>query len=374
VRFNHDWPKMMKVIHVLNELKPSGAEVMLQNSFALWNAHGVNPEILSTGSAIGNYAATLAESGYHVHHLPYKRNPLYFLGYVRFLRRGGFDVIHQHIEGSGFWFGLAGLLAGCRVVRVSHNNFMFEGGLRRRRGFQRRLLARLGVTFVAVAEGVRCNERDRFGVDAKLILNWADVARFVPPTLQQRANARAGWGYAERDLVVVTLGNCSPVKNHSVLIEAIASDHRLASVKYLHVGEEDEAASERALAHRVGVADRVIFLGWVQDALPALHAADVYAMPSKFEGLGNATIEALAAGLPALLADVPGLRDFRPLFPGLMFCEPTPASVATRLAEFLALDPEERQAISSGYSLAARQAFSAARGVSEYVALYESAG
>lgn len=364
----------MKVLHVLHELKPSGAEVMLHNSFALWRAHGVIPEIVTTGSAVGIYAAALGESGYRIHHLPYARNPLYFWGYLRFLRRGGFDVIHQHVEGSGFWFGLAGLLAGCRVIRVSHNNFMFEGGLRRRRGFQRRLLARLGATFVAVAEGVRRNERDRFGVDAKLVLNWADVARFTPPTPQQRADARARWGYAENDLVVVTLGNCSPVKNHGALIEALASDRRLAAVQYLHVGEEDAAASERALALRLGVADRVVFLGWVADALPALHAADVYVMPSQWEGLGNATIEALATGLPAVLADVPGLQDFAPLFPGLMFCAPTAAALAQRLAEFAALTAEQRRALSTGYPKLARQAFSAERGVAEYVALYRSEG
>jgi len=364
----------MKVLHVLHELMPSGAEVMLENSFELWRSHGVNPEILATGAEKGVYAAALEASGYRIHHLPYGRNPLFFWGYMRFLRRGRFDAVHQHVEGSGFWFGLAGLLSGCRVIRVSHNNFLFEGRLRRRRAFQRQLLERLGATFVAVAEGVRRNERDRFGVDAKLVWNWADVSRFAPASSRQRAEARARWGYADDDLVLVTVGNCSPVKNHSALIDALASDSRLSAVKYLHVGIEDPAASERAQARSCGVGDHVHFAGWLADPLSALHAADVYVMPSKFEGLGNATIEALSSGLPAVLTDVAGLEDFGAIFPNLLYCEPTAEALARRLVELCAMSSTQRRALSQSYPQLAQRAFSPERGVSEYVALYGLTG
>lgn len=364
----------MKVLHVLHELMPSGAEVMLQNSFALWRSHGVTPEVLATGAKQGVYTGAIEAAGYRVHHLPYRRNPLFFWGYARFLRRGRFDVVHQHVEGSGFWFGLAGLLAGCRVIRVSHNNFRFEGRLRRRRAFQRQLLERLGATFVAVAEGVRRNEKDRFGVDAKLVWNWADVARFAPPSAQQRAEARARWGFADDELVLVTVGNCSQVKNHGALIDALASDPRLSAVKYLHVGVEDAAGSERAQAQRCGVADRVVFTGWLADAVPALHAADVYVMPSHFEGLGNATIEALATGLPGVLTDVAGLEDFRAIFPNLLYCEPTADALAQRLAELCAMTPAQRRALSQSYPQQAHRAFSPERGVAEYVAIYGQGG
>lgn len=364
----------MKVLHVLHELMPSGAEVMLQNSFDLWKSHGVNPEILSTGAKKGVYAAALAGVGYSIHHLPYGRNPLFFWGYMRFLRKGRFDVVHQHVEGSGFWFGLAGLLCGCRVIRVSHGNFRFEGRLRQRRGFQRRLLKRLGATFVAVGDGVRRNERERFGLEAELVWNWADVSRFAPPSALQRAEARARWGYADDDVVVVTVGNCAPVKNHCALIDAIAGDRRLHAVKYLHVGGEDSAASERAHACTHGVDKRVHFAGWLADPLPALHAADVYVMPSKFEGLGNATIEALSTGLPAVLADVAGLEDFRLIFPDLLYCEPTAEALAQRLTELCEMSAEQRGELSQSYPQLAQRAFSPERGVAEYVALYGLTG
>ena len=264
----------MKVLHVMHELQPSGAEVMLKISYDLWRAHGITPEVLATGPRYGVYAKALQAAGYATKHLPYLRNPLYFWSYMRFLKRGQFDVVHQHIEGSGFWFGLAALICGCRLIRVNHANFRFEGRLRRVRAFQRQLLMRLGATFVAVGEGVRRNESDRFGIDAKLVWNWADVSKFVPPTAEQRAAARRRWGLADSDLVIVTVGNCATVKNHGALLEALASDARLSAVKYLHVGLEDEARCEQAQAQRLGIAQRVVFAGWIADALPALHAAD----------------------------------------------------------------------------------------------------
>jgi glycosyltransferase involved in cell wall biosynthesis len=327
---------------------------------------------LATGPGYGVYASALRAAGYATTHMPYARKPIYFWHYMRFLKRGQFDVVHQHIEGSGFWFGLAALLCGCRLIRVNHANFRFEGNLRWRRALQRRLLTWLGATFVAVGEGVRSNELARFGIDPRLVWNWADVSRFVPPTAEQRTEARARWGLKADDVVIVTLGNCAHVKNHGALIEALASDPRLRSVKYLHVGLEASHLGERELSQTCEVSDQVQFLGWMPDALPALHAADLFVMPSLFEGFSIAVIEALATGLPAVLSDVAGLRDFGIKFPRILYSEPTSQGLAARLIEFCALTPAQRQVLSDGYSEIATDAFSPERGVSQYVALYRA--
>jgi glycosyltransferase involved in cell wall biosynthesis len=362
----------MKVLHVLSELQPSGAEVMLKNSYHLWRSHGIYPEVLATGPNFGVYASELQASGYATTHIPYLRNPVYFWHYMRFLKRSRFDVVHQHIEGAGFWFGLAALLCGCRLIRINHANFRFEGNLRWRRSVQRKLLTYMGATFVAVGEGVRQNELERFGIDAKLVWNWADLSRFTPPTAEQRETSRRQWGLADNDVVIVTVGNCAKVKNHTALIEALASDTRLNKVKYLHVGLEDEVGSEQALAKSLGVAEQIVFTGWKQDAVPILHAADLFVMPSLFEGMSIATIEALASGLPAIISDVPGLKDFGIMFPNILYCKPTVKGLATRLIDFCSMTRNQRDELSKGYSEIAAQSFSPARGVAEYATLYRA--
>lgn len=360
----------MKVLHLLDELRPSGAEIMLRDSFPLWRAHGVVPGILATGASRGDFADQLQAAGYAVHHLPNDKRASFFMSLYRLLKSERVELVHQHTERTGFWLSATCLLAGCKVVRVLHNNFAFAGFLRWRRLVQRRLLHLLGVRFVSISEGVRRNEQELFGLPTRLIWNWADVERYRAPTGAERDAARARWAYGPADFVVVTVGNCSAVKNHAALIEALAACRDIPNLRYLHVGVGSDTDAEIALVDRLGLADRVRFAGRLDDALPALHAADAYAMPSLHEGFSIAAIEAFAVGLPALLTDVAGLRDVREFFPGVFFSDTAPEAIAMRLRE-LATQPAEALARRSrDYGAIARKEFSMARGVAEYASVY----
>lgn len=363
----------MKVLHVLNELKPSGAETMLRSAAPYWKKHGVSCEILATGAVEGEFAENLRTAGYPVHHLPRRRSPAYFIDFRRFVRKGGYSLVHQHADRSSYWFGLAALSAGARLVRTMHTNFSFDGALRWRRALQRRHLQSLGARFVAIAPGVQMNEQDRFGITSELVWNWIDTDRFRPASSDERMAARARWGFTDQNLVLLSLGNCAKVKNHGAIIEALAHTRDLDGIRYLHVGMEDEARSERQLAEQLGVADRIEFCGWMPDAREALAAADLYVMPSLYEGFSIAALEALSVGLPALLAHVKGLRDLEPLFPGLFYAAPEPEALAQALRAFSGLTSKERANISSHYAEVVRQKFGVARGVSEYCNIYRLA-
>lgn len=362
----------MKVLHVLNELKPSGAETMLRSAAPYWQAHGVSCEILATGAAEGEYADTLREAGYPIHHLHRRRSPAYFIEFSRFVQNGGYAWVHQHAEGASYWFGLAAMRAGAKLVRTIHSNFTFTGNLRWRRAMQRRHLQSLGARFVSIAPGVQKNEHDRFGVRSDLVMNWADTERFLPISPEERAAARARWGFADQELVLITLGNCSAVKNHGALIGALAQTQDLGHVRYLHVGLEDSAGSERKLAEELGVSQRIMFCGWMPNARDALATADLYVMPSLYEGFSISALEALGVGLPALLTRVNGLRDLDALFPGLIYAMPDADSLAAALRRFVALDKEQRLSLSSSYPELIRTQFSAARGVMEYADIYKN--
>ena len=362
----------MKVLHVLNELKPSGAETMLRSAAPYWREHGMTCEILAIGASEGEFAETLREADYLVHHLPQRRTPAYFVGFRRFIRDGGYTLVHQHAEGSSYWLGLAALSAGARLVRTVHSNFAFEGNLRWRRALQRRHLKARGARFVSIATGVQKNEQDRFGIETDLVWNWVDTDHFQPIRAEERAAERACWGFAEQDVVLVSLGNCSMVKNHSAILEALAHTQDLSHVRYLHVGQEDAECSERQLAEKLGVGARVRFCGWMPNARKALAAADLYVMPSRYEGFSIAALEALGVGLPALLTRTPGLRDLESLFPGLLYAATEPDALAQALRIFCVLSPEERTRIASEYPKLVQEKFSVARGVREYCDIYRS--
>lgn len=360
----------MKVLHILNELKPSGAENMLLSAAPFWKDHGVSCEILATGVSEGEYAQTLRASGYKVHHLPRLQFATYFFKLLKFVKSGKYDIVHQHAEGASYWSGLTCLAAGAKLVRTIHSNFVFSGNLRLRRSIQRRHLESLGTTFVAIAQGVQATEKIRFGIQAQIVLNWIDTNRFRAIAAQERADARTRFGFTDRDIVLITIGNCSAVKNHKALIRALASLSDIPQIRYLHVGMEDQHASEQQLVRELGIEEKVIFCGWTPNAREILVAADLYVMPSLYEGFSIAALEALGMGLPCLLSRVDGLRDLDSIFPSLIYTTIEASEIAESIRSFCKLSADARQKLSSTYPGVVQERFCAKRGVNEYCDIY----
>lgn len=97
-------------------------------------------------------------------------------------------------------------------------------------------------------------------------------------------------------------------KGHAFTIEALA---RLPEAQLLIVGKGEDEASLKTLVSRLGLSDRVHFLGSLDHAvLPlVLSAADAMVLPSRSEGLANAWIEALACGTPLVICDAGSARE-----------------------------------------------------------------
>lgn len=357
----------MHVLHVLGELRASGAEVMLAAAAHEWRSLGVSTTVAAMAPRQGRFAAALSARGYRVIRLPDRPEVLIPPRFARVLRAVRPDVVHLHTERANFWLGAVARSTGTTVVRTVHADFDFDGALRVQRTLQRRLLAAAGVRTVAVSRHVAANELVRFGNRARVVENWIDD-RFARPGPGERAAARAGLGIEPDAQVVLTVGNCAPVKRHGLVLAVLG---RLAArwprLSYLHVGEETSTVDERGLALREGVLDRVRFLGG-GDPLPALHAADVFVMPSSREGLGLACAEALAVGVRTVVADSPGLRAFG-CYPDLVRVVPgTADALADAVEEWLTVPP--RPSGPDAVSDAVRRRFSMRRGVREQVAVY----
>ena len=108
--------------------------------------------------------------------------------------------------------------------------------------------------------------------------------------------------------VLVTVGALIARKGQRFVIEAL---EQLPEAILLLAGKGEDEAELRALAAKMGLADRVRFLGAVAHGdLPALlNAADVFVLPSSSEGLANAWVEALACGTPVVTTPIPGALE-----------------------------------------------------------------
>jgi glycosyltransferase involved in cell wall biosynthesis len=363
----------MKVLHILCELNPSGAETMLLCAAPYMQAQGVDNEILATGKNVGVFAAPLEKAGYKVHHIPFGKNPQYFLAIYSLVKSGRYGSVHIHSEQASFWVTLILLIAGIptkRCIRTIHSNFAFAGNLRWRRAWQRQLLSYIGVPHIAISTSVQATELKNFNIKTKIISNWFNSHHFVKTTEAKHLQCRENLNITANEFVIVTVGNCSHIKNHPALIQAISAlgERR---VVYLHVGIEKDN-NEQVVAKQLGINNQIRFIGQQNDVLPYLQAADLYVMSSLYEGSSIAALEAIATEVPVLLTDVPGLKDFSATFNGLIYCEPTADSIQMALKQIIDTPKDILRQAAAGNAKKAEEFFGIERSVSAYIAHYKA--
>lgn len=362
----------MKVLLIMNELKPSGAEVMIEKATPLWKEGGAEIVVVATGLQPGPYAPKLEAAGCRVIHepLPARSTLSHYRAFGRLLKLERPDLIHLNAEAHAVPHTLVCRIACPNLVRTVHNNFPFEGLLRLRKRVARAVMRQLGCRFIAISPSVQGNERTRFSNPTRMIWNWADTETFCPPNREQKSAAREGLGIAPDEIVLLTVGNGSDVKNYAAVIRALASfpDRRIV---YHQVGLLHPAGTDERLARELGVEERVRFQGPRSDVKDWMWAADVYLMPSVFEGFGLAAVEAMACGLPCVFADCPGLADFKEIAPEIIWVTPDSLGVEEGLERLgLGSHPGEI-GLRDTASQKVREAFSTRRGAAEYLRFWE---
>jgi glycosyltransferase involved in cell wall biosynthesis len=269
-----------------------------------------------------------------------------------------------HTEEAMLIFTFVALLAGIpRLVLTVHNAFQFTGKLRARKIIERAIVRLAGGRFGFVSDAVEANELRRFHNPGVRITNWVDTLRFRPASSAEREQARKELAIGGTALAILTVGNCNAAKNHGTLITALQLLPSRENVIYLHVGQEEPDAPERTLASELGVAPRVRFAGSQEDVLPWLWAADLFAMPSKHEGLAIAPLEAIASGCPALLASVDGLEEISRATHHVLMAAPEPAAFAKAISELFDIPASLRRERARSDSSKLRAAFSPQAGV-----------
>jgi glycosyltransferase involved in cell wall biosynthesis len=144
----------------------------------------------------------------------------------------------------------------------------------------------------------------------RLIPNGVDLDRFGPLDC---APLRAKNGLSEETTVLIYVGSLIERKGVKYLIEAMkyVVQHSGGPVVLAVVGAGEERESLEAMARRLGLGSHILFVGSVPPAeMPAwFRCADLFVLPSLYEGRPNVVLEALAAELPVVATDIPGTRE-----------------------------------------------------------------
>jgi len=308
----------MKVLHVLHELKFSGAEIMYVDAAPLFIQSGCSLTVLSTADNLGEYAPFFERAGYEVLHLPYPKlnkyfNRLsYFKNIINILKKKKFDVVHIHASGTMWGLSLCAWLANKVSIYTFHNVFPSK-----RYTYIYHFLLRwtakhiFKCKFQTISDSVFNHELNFYNNITTKIYNWYGNSRFFPASVDEKLNIRRELAIDDDALVLISVGGCSHIKNHHDILRAIQLiKTEFPKCIYLHLGSGITEDEEIQLSKDFGIESMVRFLGNQSNVRKYLIASDIYIMSSKFEGISITTIEAMACCIPSILYDVPGLRDF----------------------------------------------------------------
>lgn len=164
----------------------------------------------------------------------------------------------------------------------------------------------------SISDSVYDNEKNYYHNETTKIYNWYGSNRIYPATSEkEKLDIRKEFGINKDTLVLISVGGCSPIKQHTDIIKALPAILKLhPDTVYLHLGNGASTEEEQQLAIMLNVNSNIRFCGNQTDVRKYLIASDIYVMPSKYEGISIATIEAMACNIPTILYNVPGLRDF----------------------------------------------------------------
>lgn len=282
------------------------------------------------------------------------------------IRAHRLDVLHSHEFSMSVLGAAAARLARCPHVITMHGGVYYASAPRRRLAMRR--AAAWSRHTVAVSEASRRSFAEALGVPVGTI---ELVHNGVAPVAGAGGAIRAELRLAPEDVLVLAVGSLLPVKGHAVLLEALARLEDVpARVVVAIAGRGEQEDGLRRLAGSLGVEERVHLLGYRADIADLLAGADVFAMPSRSEGLPMAMIEAMLAGRAVVASDVGGMRELVPgADVGLLVPAGDPSALAASLAR-LAREGALRERLGAAAAARARERFTAAAMADRYLALY----
>ncbi len=301
--------RVLRVCHVITGFDDGGAERVLLNTVRRLDRTRFDPLIVSLRGR-GPLSDEADQTGVRTIHLGMGRRPgpATIWRLARLFRSEAVTVVHAYLYDASIASRIAGRLAKVPIVLTSTRAPLEY--LPRFAWWLDRVTSRWCRRIVAVSQHTADTIVRVEGMPKERIVvipNGVDVARFTP---RDSVQARSYWGLDNAAFVVASIGRLVEQKAHRDLFKALALARTVVpSLRCLIAGDGPLRRTLEADAHRLGVGTACRFLGNVPNVESVLAAADVTVLSSRFEGMPNVVLEAMAMGCPVIATSVGGSTE-----------------------------------------------------------------
>lgn len=299
--------KPLRVLYVNGGLMHRGGiESYMMNYYRNIDRDKVQFDFIVHGYEKGEYDDEITDMGGKIFHVPTKsKHPLkYKKELKKIFKNNDYKIIHSHLDAMSAWVLKEAKRCGI-PVRIAHshntqhlttNKIKFAVNEYARKNINRFANCRCACSPDAA--------KWLFGTeDVIYVKNAIDTDKFkFDENVRNSVRAELGIG---NELVIGHVGRFDYQKNHEFLVEVLSKVVNVKNdAKLLLVGDGILRADIEKQIAELGLNDNVIMLGVRDDACRIFNAFDIFALPSRFEGLGIVLIEAQANGLKCIASEV----------------------------------------------------------------------
>ncbi len=358
----------MRVLHIIEGLPRAGAENQLVRLCCRLARDRFEPGICSIRIG-GPHETTLRAAGVPVWIVPKHGpcDPLLLARLARRIRRFRPQIVHTWLFTANTFGRAAAAL--CRVPCIIGSERAAEKWKSLRHRLADRRLARCSAAIITNAEATRRYCIEHSGLPAEkitVVYNGIDVAAF--DRVSERGPA-APLPATER-MMIGTVARLEEQKGLPFLLRAFAALQR-PDIGLWIIGDGSRRRDLEAQAAELGLAPQSIFLGSRTDVPALLHQLDIFALPSLWEGMPNAVMEAMAAAKPVVATAVDGTPELVVDGTTGILVPPSDADGLRNALEQLLRDPDQRRRLGQAGRARIASEFTDERMVARMESLYE---
>jgi glycosyltransferase involved in cell wall biosynthesis len=216
-------------------------------------------------------------------------------------------IIHSFLFRANILARIAGYLTGVPIV-ISSVRVM--GGEKKYFHYVEMITSFMVDHYVAVSESVKRYIIDKSKISAEKISVIYNGVNIKSQDDLHEQNPKMPFKIEDEDRILMTVGRLHEQKGHCYLIQAVSKVRKeFPKVKLLVTGEGEEENNLKKLVKSLDLTNKVIFAGLSSDIEGILPIAELFILPSLWEGLPNVLLEAMAAGKPVVATKVGGIPE-----------------------------------------------------------------
>lgn len=337
----------MRILHLIPNLACGGAERQLSYLAPELANKGLQVHVALLGG--GPYLCRLADSQVFIHQLRCHNNydPYILWQLLQLMRAVKPDIVHTWTLQLDILGGIAAAVTRTPwIIREPSSGLAYPNTWK---FFLRRRLVGSAAAIVSNSSTGDLYWQKYYADKARYVIHNGLPLREIDTAFP---SSKDEFGLPPGKKIVLFVGRfdlqnykngLSHVKNLENFVLALHHLRDNPDIVGIFCGDGPRRPAIQEMARQLGIADRVLMLGFIENVWPIMKLAQVFVSVSHFEGFPNTVLEAMACGCPLVVSDIPGHRHFLDENHALLVNRFQPADIARAIKRILA-HPEEAQA------------------------------